>query len=176
VIDGTTGAWFRGCTRCTRKAHRTARRDDARTTVTREVIGRSQRRIGAAVQDGRRGPAARHHVFKKVWESRERQKDGGEVEDRVRKVDVEQRIVHARIDPTWADPGHPSPLSVPWRPCPPGSPASGTARVPAPQRKPGAIRRERKRPRCGVSASASANPFSTCVRSTRHPPTIHRLL
>src|SRR5919109_537763 len=77
------------------------------------------------------------------------------MEDKVRIVGVRRRFVRASVDPTWASPGHPSPLSVPLRPDLPSSPASGTARVPAPLRKLHAIRRARKCPRYGVYASAS---------------------
>jgi hypothetical protein len=92
------------------------------------------------------------------------------VEDRIRKVDVRLQIVHARVDPTWANPGHPSPLSVPLGPCLSGSPVSGTTRVPAPQRKPHAIRGVRESARCRISASASANLLSMLSEQTRHPP------
>jgi hypothetical protein len=77
------------------------------------------------------------------------------MEDRVRMVGVRRWFVHTRVDPTWANPGHPSPLSVPLRPYLPGSPVSGTARVPAPLWKRRAIRRVRKRPRYRVYAAAS---------------------
>jgi len=77
------------------------------------------------------------------------------MEDRVRIVGVRRWFVHTRVDPTWANPGHPSPLSVPLRPYLPGSPVSGTARVPAPLWKRRAIRRVRKRPRYRVYAAAS---------------------
>ena len=77
------------------------------------------------------------------------------MEDKVRMVGVRRWFVHTRVDPTWANPGHPSPLSVPLRPYLPGSPASGTARVPAPLWKRHAIRRVRKRPRYRVYAAAS---------------------
>jgi hypothetical protein len=99
-----------------------------------------------------------------IWESREGEKDGRKVEDRVRKVDVRRWIVHARVDPTWANSGHPSPLPVPLRSRLSGSSMSGTARVPAPQRKSGAIRRVRESPRCRISASASANLLSTLAQ------------
>jgi hypothetical protein len=105
-----------------------------------------------------------------IWESREGEKDGREVEDRVRKVGVRRRIVHARVDPAWANSGHPSPLPVPLRARLSGSSMSGTARVPAPQRKSRAIRRVRESPRCRVSASASANLLSTLAQQTGHPP------
>jgi hypothetical protein len=82
------------------------------------------------------------------------------LEDKVRMVGVRRWFVHARVDPTWASPGPPSPLSVPSRPSLPGSPASGTARVPAPRWKRRAIRRVRKRPRYGSSASASTSLLS----------------
>ena len=77
------------------------------------------------------------------------------MEDKVRMVGVRRWLVHTRVDPTWANPRHPPPLSVPPRPSLPGFPASGTARVPAPLRKRRAIRRVRKRPRCRVYAPAS---------------------
>ena len=105
-----------------------------------------------------------------IWESREGEKDGREVEDWVRKVGVRRRIVHARVDPAWANSGHPSPLPVPLRARLSGSSMSGTARVPAPQRKSRAIRRVRESPRCRVSASASANRLSTLAQQTGHPP------
>jgi hypothetical protein len=92
------------------------------------------------------------------------------VEDRVRKVGVRRRIVHARVDPAWANSGHPSPLPVPLRGRLSGSSMSGTARVPAPQRKSRAIRRVRESPRCRVSASASANLLSMLAQQTGHPP------
>ena len=92
------------------------------------------------------------------------------MEDRVRKVDVRRRVVHARVAPTWANSGHPSPLPVPLRSRLSGSSMSGTARVPAPQRKSRAIRRVRESPRCRVSASASANLLSTLAQQTGHPP------
>jgi hypothetical protein len=78
------------------------------------------------------------------------------MQDRVRMVGMRRWFVHTRVDPTWASPGHPSPLSALPRPDLPGSPASGTARVPVPAGKRRAIRRVRRRPRCRVSASASA--------------------
>jgi hypothetical protein len=77
------------------------------------------------------------------------------MEDKVRMVGVRRWFVHTRVDPTWANPGHPSPLSVPLRPYLPGSPVSGTARVPAPLWKRRAIRRVRKRLRYRVYAAAS---------------------
>jgi hypothetical protein len=96
--------------------------------------------------------------------------DGSWMEDKVRMVGVRRCFVHTRADPTWASPGHPLPLSVPPRPSLPGSPTSGTARVPAPLWKRRVVRRVRKRPRCQVVASASivllsihpmrGNPFS----------------
>jgi hypothetical protein len=77
------------------------------------------------------------------------------MEDKVRMVGVRRWFVHTRIDPTWANPGHPSPLSVPLRPYLPGSPVSGTTRVPAPLWKRRAIRRVRKHRRYRVYAVAS---------------------
>jgi hypothetical protein len=77
------------------------------------------------------------------------------MEDKVRMVGVRRWFVHTRVDPTWANPGHPSPLSVPLRPYLPGSPVSGTARVPAPLWKRRAIRRVRKRTWYRVCAAAS---------------------
>jgi hypothetical protein len=77
------------------------------------------------------------------------------MEDKVRMVGVRRWFVHTRVDPTWANPGHPSPLSVPLRPYLHGFPVSGTARVPAPLWKRCAIRRVRKRPRYRVYAAAS---------------------
>jgi hypothetical protein len=77
------------------------------------------------------------------------------MEDKVRMVGVRRCFVDTRVDPTWAVPRHPSPLSLPLRPSLPGSPASGTARVPAPRRKRRAIRRAKKRPRYSVCAAAS---------------------
>lgn len=77
------------------------------------------------------------------------------MEDKVRMVGVRRWFAHTRVDPTWANPGHPSPLSVPLRPYLPGFPVSGTARVPAPLWKRRAIRRVKKRPRYRVYAAAS---------------------
>jgi hypothetical protein len=54
------------------------------------------------------------------------------VEDRVRMVRVLRLAAGARADPAWANPRHPSPLSVPMCPFLPGSPVSGTVPVPAP--------------------------------------------
>jgi hypothetical protein len=82
------------------------------------------------------------------------------MEDKVRMVGVRRWLIHTRVDPTWASPKPPSPLSIPPRPYLPGSPASGTTRVPAPLWKRCAIRRVRKCPRCRVSALAS-----TCLLS-----------
>src|SRR5919108_1075438 len=78
------------------------------------------------------------------------------MEDKVRMVGVRRYVVHTRVAPAWANPGHPLPLSVPPRPYLPGSPASGTARVPAPLWKRRVVRRVRKRPRYSVRVSASA--------------------
>jgi hypothetical protein len=77
------------------------------------------------------------------------------MEDKVRMVGVRRCAVHARVDPAWANPGHPSPLSVPLRPPLPGSPVSGTARVPAPLRKRRAVRRVTKCPWDNGHAAAS---------------------
>jgi hypothetical protein len=98
------------------------------------------------------------------------------MEDRVRKVGVRRWVVHARVDPTWANSGHPSPLPVPLRSRLSGSSMSGTARVPAPQRKSRAIRRARESPRCRISASASANLLSTLAQQMGHPPKFSSLL
>lgn len=108
------------------------------------------------------------------------------MDDKVRMVGVGRSIIPARVDPTWASPGHPSPLSVPSRPCLPGSPASGTARVPAPPWKRRAVRRVRTRPRHGSSASAStsllsrpamshgtAAEFDMLLYTCPHPPVKH---
>jgi hypothetical protein len=95
------------------------------------------------------------------------------MEDKVRMVGVRRGSVHTRVDPAWASPGHPLPLSVPPRPDLPGSPASGTPRVPAPRWKRRVVRRVRKRPRYSIRVSASAcllsmrrvadDPFATCA-------------
>jgi hypothetical protein len=82
------------------------------------------------------------------------------MEDRIRMVGVRRCFVHTRVGPTWVSPGPPSPLSIPPRPYLPDSPASGTARVPAPPWKRRGIRRVRKRPRCRVCASASISLLS----------------
>src|SRR6266511_1517511 len=42
-----------------------------------------------------------------IWEGVEGQKDGLFVEGKVRMVDVKRWAVHARVDPTWANPGPP---------------------------------------------------------------------
>ncbi len=95
------------------------------------------------------------------------------MEDKVRMVGVRRDFVYTRVDPTWASPQHPLPLSVPLRPDRPGSPPSGTARVPASLWKRRAVRRVRKRSRNRVVVSASAcllsmrrvadDPFATCA-------------
>src|SRR5882724_2068345 len=67
-----------------------------------------------------------------------RMKGEGRVEDRVRIVRAMQYAADARADPSWANPRHSLPLSVPMCPFLPGSPVSGTAPVPAPSgRTPG---------------------------------------
>jgi hypothetical protein len=62
------------------------------------------------------------------------------MEDKVRMIGVRRYFVHTRVDPAWANLGHPSPLSVPLRPSLPGFPVPGTARVPAPLWKRRAVR------------------------------------
>ena len=91
-----------------------------------------------------------------LWRTDEDDQDGSWMEDKVGMVGVRRCFIHTRVDPTWASPGHPLPLSVPPRPHLPGSPASGTARVPAPLWKRRVVRRVRKRPRYRVRVSASA--------------------
>ena len=78
------------------------------------------------------------------------------MEDKVRMVGVRRYFVYTRVDPAWASPEHPLPLSVPLRPSLPGSPPSGTACVPASLWKRRVVRRVRKRPRYRVRVSASA--------------------
>jgi hypothetical protein len=85
------------------------------------------------------------------------------MEDKVRMVGVRRWFVHTRVDPTWASPKPPSPLSIPPRPYLPDFPASGTTRVPAPLWKRCAIRRVRKCSRCGISAIASTCLLSSLV-------------
>jgi hypothetical protein len=90
------------------------------------------------------------------------------MKDKVRMVGVSRGLVHVRIDPTWADPRHPLPLSVPLRPYLPSFPLSGTARVPAPLWKPRAIRRVTHRPwyRVYTAASKVLLPVSGVVYTT----------
>jgi hypothetical protein len=85
------------------------------------------------------------------------------MEDKVRMVGVRRWFVHARVDPTWVNPNPPSPLSIPPRPYLPGSPASGTTRVPAPPWKPYPIRRVRKWRRCKRAAFALTCLLSNLV-------------
>jgi hypothetical protein len=77
------------------------------------------------------------------------------MEDKVRMVSVRRSFVHTRIGPTWANPEHPSPLSVPPRPYLPGSRSSGTPRVPAPLWKRRALRQVMKCPQNNVYTAAS---------------------
>jgi hypothetical protein len=77
------------------------------------------------------------------------------VEDRVRMVGVKRMTAHARVDPPWANPEHPSPLSAPCRVSLPSLSASGTPRVPAPSGRSSALRVESQDARLNRYATAS---------------------
>jgi hypothetical protein len=42
-----------------------------------------------------------------------REENVKKVEDKVKTVHVRRMTAHARVDPPWVDPEHPSPLSAP---------------------------------------------------------------
>jgi hypothetical protein len=48
-----------------------------------------------------------------MWRNPRREGTAKMVEDKVRMVHVKRITAHARMDPTWVDPEHPSPLSAP---------------------------------------------------------------
>jgi hypothetical protein len=122
-----------------------------------------------AIPVGRQTPTAYGDAKESfMWRIDEDDQDGNWMEDKVRMVGVQRGFVHTRVDPTWASPVPTLPLSVPPPPYLHGSPASGTARVPAPLWKRRVVRRVRKYPR--DQAIVSASPCLLSILLMRNSP------